>query len=339
MNLTYRVLGTAGRDNALLVQINGGQSTERLLFDCGDGCLSELSFAEIQSIDRLFFSHLHMDHIGGFDSFFRCTFQRTTKLNRISGPPDTSRILQHRFQGFLWNLHDEMSASWLIDDIYPEEIRTSRLELSEAFAIRHDEGVRKSEQEAAVGAGFTIETLTMDHRTPTLAYLVREHPRRNIDVTRLPALGLRPGAWLKQLKDGAAETTELLIDGKSYPVSELQRELLIETPGDSIAYLTDFLLDDAAFERLGEFLRGCQVIVCEAQYRHADLELAQRNHHMTSILAATLADRVGAQELVLFHLSERYDRADWEEMLREAQEVFPKTSYPASWGIESTKSA
>jgi ribonuclease Z len=116
MTMTFRVLGQPGRDNALLVQVDSGQAVERLLFDCGDGCLSELPFAEIQAIDSLFFSHLHMDHIGGFDNFFRSNYARTAKANLIYGPPQTATILQHRFQGFLSNLHEQMSASWQVTD-------------------------------------------------------------------------------------------------------------------------------------------------------------------------------------------------------------------------------
>lgn len=47
MSLVHQVLGQPGRDNALLVRVESGQRVSRLLFDCGDGCLSELSFAEI----------------------------------------------------------------------------------------------------------------------------------------------------------------------------------------------------------------------------------------------------------------------------------------------------
>src|SRR5215468_1472864 len=122
MNLTFRVLGTAGNDNALLVQVDSGQAVERLLFDCGESCLSGLALADILAIDHLFFSHLHMDHVAGFDSYFRCNFNRQTKPNRIWGPPETARIVQHRFQGYLWNLHEEMSATWFVSDIHPDRI-------------------------------------------------------------------------------------------------------------------------------------------------------------------------------------------------------------------------
>lgn len=332
--MTFRILGTAGRDNALLVLVDSGQAVEQLLFDCGDGCLTELSFAEIKAIDHLFFSHLHMDHVGGFDSFFRCTFNRETKPNRVWGPPETARILQHRFQGFMWNLHEKMSASWLVSDVSPRQIHTTRFETREAFAVAHDEGSQTYERTICSGAGYSVETFVMDHRTPTLAYVVRESVRRNIDRSRIASLGLRPGPWLKQLKEPPDHSATVVVEGVTYPLDELRSALVVERPGDSIAYLTDFLLDDTAMACLSDALRGCRTLVCEGQYRQADLELARRNFHMTAVQAATLAQRAEVGELVLLHLSDRYERRDWIEILREAKQVFPNTHCPAQWSLE-----
>lgn len=334
MSIRFRVLGAAGGDNALLVEVDSGQSVERLLFDCGEGCLSGLSFADIQSLDHLFFSHLHMDHVGGFDSFFRGVFNRTAKPNRIWGPPETSRILQHRFQGFLWNLHEEMSAEWRVADIYPGQVRWARFELGEAFAAAHEEGAEAWNRTLWSGAGAVVEAITMDHRTPSMAYGVREKPRRNIDTSRLASLGLKPGPWMKQLKEAPPDSSAtVIIDGVARPVRELWDLLIVETPGDSVAYLSDFLLDEAAMERLAEVLRGCGAIICESQYRSTDADLAEKNHHMTSVQAAALAQRAGARELVLFHLSDRYRPAEWLEMLAEARRIFPNTSLPPHWNL------
>ena len=200
MSITFRILGTAGRDNALLVQIDSGQAVERLLFDCGDGCLSELSFADIQAIDHLFFSHLHMDHVGGFDSFFRCTFNRDTKPNRIWGPPETARILQHRFQGFLWNLHEQMSATWHVSDVYPQQIHTARFELREAFAVAHDEGAQPSERRVWDGAGFIVEA---DHDGPPDAHAGVCRPREGATEHRYI-----PDGFLGPAAGALAEATE-----------------------------------------------------------------------------------------------------------------------------------
>lgn len=334
MSTTFKVLGAAGGDNALLVQIDSGQSVERLLFDCGDGCLSDVPFGEIQLIDHLFFSHLHMDHVGGFDSFFRCTFNREARPNCIWGPPESARILQHRFQGFLWNLHGQMSGSWRVADISEKEISTTRFELQEAFAVTHDEGTQPYDRVILDRPSYSVEVVTMEHGTPTLAYIVREKARQNIDTSRLAALGLRPGPWLKQLKETKTDE-QIMADGVAHSAEDLRKKLIMETPGQALAYLTDFLLDEPAMALLADVLKGCQTMVCEGQYRHADLELARKNLHMTTVLSATLAQRAQAGELVLFHLSDRYERADWLEMLREARQIFPKVSYPAQWKLEA----
>lgn len=171
----------------------------------------------------------------------------------------------------------------------------------------------------------------MDHLTPSLAYVVREKPRSNIDVSELQTLGLRPGPWLKQLKEATPALEFIEVNGVSHSVSSLRQSVLTVTPGDSVAYLTDFLMDESALSRLAETLRGCKIIVCESQYCRTDQELAQRNYHMTCTLAAEAAKRVGAEELVLFHLSDRYTPDVWAGMLRDAQHIFPSTRFPDAW--------
>ena len=337
MSIRYDVLGDAGRDNALLVRVDSGQAFERLLFDCGDGCLDGLSIAEIQALDGVCFSHFHMDHVAGFDSFFRCTFNRSAKANHVYGPPGTARIMQHRFQGFLWNLYEEMSGTWYVHDVDEGTIQDYRFELSQAFREAHDEGARDMGDGISSGEGYRVEALTMDHRTPSLAYIIREKPKVNIDTKKLASAGFRPGPWMRDLKDASLESDGILIDGVAHPVEKLRSELLVETEGESLAYLTDFLLDQSAMDRLTDALRGCRTVVCEAQYRDSDLELARKNFHMTTVLSATLAEKSGVHELLLFHLSDRYDRETWIDMLREAREIFPNTRYPGSWHLDDVK--
>jgi len=332
MSVTFQVLGDAGRDNALLVTVETGQAVSRLLFDCGEGCLNPLPFAEVRQIDHLCFSHLHMDHVAGFDSFFRCTYDRTDKPNHIWGPPQTAEILQHRFEGFLWNLVGGHQVSWHVRDLYAGHIASWRFELAEAFAHRHAEGEKPWTGSALDGPGYTVEPLLMDHGTPSVAYVVRETPRVNVDPARLASLGLAPGPWLQRVRGPRAdEGEEVVVGGVSRSVRELQESLLVETPGDSVAYLTDFLLNEAAADKLAEALRGVGAVVCESQYRHADVELAVRNRHMTATQAASLAKRAGVGRLVLFHLSDRYRTEEWRAMLSEAREIFPATDFPEHW--------
>lgn len=339
MSLRHEVLGLPGHDNALWLTVDSGHDTARLLFDCGDGCLAGKSFAEIQSLDGLFFSHLHMDHVGGFDSFFRCVFDRRGRGNHIWGPPDTARILEHRFQGFLWNLYEELEGSWLVTDIGTDVVRTSRFELHEGFSIAHPAGEEPFTGTLLVREGFSIETMHLDHRTASMGYRVREPARVNVDEARLAAAGLRPGPWMKALKDLAAgETGETIdVDGRTLSLDALRRDLLRETPGESIAYLTDFRLSEEALPAVAAWLAGTTTLVCESSYRHADADVAIRHRHMTTRLTATLAREAGVGALELIHLSDRYSGEEWLAMLAEAREVFPAATFPPHWRIAPTR--
>lgn len=335
MSIEFHILGDAGNDNALFVRVQTGQALYRLLFDCGEGCLTALPLAEVQAVDHLCFSHLHMDHIGGFDTFFRITYNRDTKPVRVWGPPATARILHHRFQGFLWNLHDGQPGTWYVSDLHPDHQERLRFEAGEAFAQAHEAGAHPFDGTLLDEPAFTVTALHMDHMTPSLAYIVREKPHINVDTASMSALGLRPGSWLQRVKASPqpGDPPSIEIDGVSYDLANLRARLLVETPGDSIAYLTDFLLDDAALERLSVALHGCTILVCESQYRSADAELARKNHHMAAAQVAELARRAHVDRLILIHLSARYVPAEWLSLLDEARAIFPNTAFPDHWRL------
>lgn len=332
MPILHQVLGAPGRDNALLLRIDSGQRVTRLLFDCGDGCLSNLSISEIQSIDHLLFSHLHMDHIGGFDSFFRCNFNRTNKPNLIWGPEGTSRILHHRFQGFLWNLVEGTNTTWKINDISVESIDSYNYELSEAFSIKHFSAQSKIEHSILHTDDFSISAIVLPHHGDCIGYVVREKPKTNIQKDKIQDLGLKPGPWMQHLKNQSL-TGEITIDGNAYSLETLRSTILVESEADSVAYITDFLLNDETMNRLTHLLKGVDRVICEAQYSHNDIELATKNHHTTVRQVANLANTSKIGKLFLFHLSDRYDKTEWTEMLTECRSIFKESYFPEEWEI------
>src|SRR4051812_25914205 len=122
MPLSFQVLGQPGRDNALFVKVDTGQSQTRLLFDCGDGCPHQLGPSELREVDHLCFSHLHMDHVSGFDLYFRINFDRAVKSNQVWVPDGGEETIANRFRGFLWNLVDGPDAEpkwgeWLVHEV------------------------------------------------------------------------------------------------------------------------------------------------------------------------------------------------------------------------------
>jgi ribonuclease Z len=337
VSIVWRVLGDAGSDNAAYARIETGQAIHRLLLDCGEGCLSTLDPGEVRTIDHLLFSHLHMDHIGGFDSFFRVNYNRPTRPVGVWGPPETIRILHHRFRGFLWNLYEGEPGVWRVHEVYPDRVETARFDADEAFATLHgEETYGRAGRLILDEPAYTVEAFQMNHQTPSLAYVVREQPRLNIDERRLADLGLAPGVWLRQLKAWTPENgAEITIAGASHEVEKLRDALLVETPGESLAYLTDFLLDEPAQERLAPALRGVETVICECQYLDEDADLAARNYHMTPSAVATLARRADVGRLILFHVSARYRRDGWMRLLAEARTVFPRTDFPPQWEMDS----
>ena len=322
-----QVLGVPGDDNALFVKVESGQETYRLLFDCGD-CLRYADTSDLRATEHLFFSHLHMDHVSGFDGFFRLNFNRKEPVY-VWGPPETGRIIHHRTQGFMWNYKGQ-KGTWWVGDIHEGEVEQIRLATRDGFECVQEVVTQPFEGRVLGTPDFTVEAIRLDHRTPSMGYLVREKPRLNLDKTKLRASGLPPGPWLQDLKEGRLdEAARRGPEGVS--PERLRAELLTETPGESAAYLTDFGMVGDAEDKLAEFLSGCTTLICESHYRHEDLDLATQRYHLTSVQVATLAARAEVGELVLIHVSDRYQAQGWGALLAEAREIFPNTRFPAGW--------
>ena len=332
MSIEWQVLGRAGADNALHVVVDSGQSRESLLFDCGERCLDGLRASEIQAVAHLCFSHFHMDHVAGFDGFFRLNYNRPDFPVGVWGPPGTVKVMEHRFQGFVWNLHTGQPGEWVVREIGRETIGTARFYVDEAFAAQGQPGRPWHPPVVHRTEGWRLEARLLPHGSiASVAWRVVEAPKRNIDPNALRKLGHLPGPWLKDVADGdKADGEPVEVGGRKVPVGELRRELLVTTPGESITWLTDFRVEPgtAEWDGLISWLAGTTTLVCECQYRAADKALAEKNAHMTTDLVGRLAAEAGVGRLVLQHLSRRYSVAEWLAMRDEAKAVFPRTELP-----------
>lgn len=333
MSIRYQVLGKPGRDNALMVWVDSGTQVYRLLFDCGENLLHEVKQSDVKAIDYLFFSHLHIDHVAGFDYFFRRNYDRESKPIFIWGPEDTSSIIHHRLQGFKWNLVGSQPGTWQITDISEKKLTTDTYKTSEGFSKRHREGELEYKGTILDNKDFSVSCTILNHIIPTIAYVIIEKNSLNVDKAALANSGLNPGAWLESLKDLSLNEEEFVeIDLNTYRIKDLREKLLIETPGEKIAYLTDFVNDDISRERAKALVRNCNTVVCESQYSVKDTELAEKNFHMTTQQTALIAKEADAKKLILFHISERYStETDYSELLSEARMVFPETYFPEEW--------
>jgi ribonuclease Z len=330
MSLAWQILGVIDGDNALFVRVNAGQAIRNIVFDCGEGCVLQLELSDVLELDQVFFSHFHADHVAGFDALLRARLNLEKPLE-LWGPAGAIELISHRLQGILWNLADGLCAPWTVHEIVENTVCTRTFRTLESFKNILPDTEKTWQDTILKTPHFSVQARIMDHATPSLAYRLSEPERLNVDAAQFAVLGLRPGAWIKAFKDAPLEQTELEIEGAIYDLEALRSKLLVRSSGEAIAYLTDFLLDEKAMLKLEGMLKADDVLVCESQYLHGDLELATKNFHMTNVQAATLATRVRARGLVLFHLSRRYTNLQWQELLEGAQTVFPKTSFSRGW--------
>jgi len=343
MSIAYRVLGPPGADNALFATVEDGQSRSRLLFDCGQGVLDDVSFSEIAKIEALFFSHFHFDHFAGFDSVFRRNWCRPDSPVRIFGPTGTCQVMHHRLQGFIWNNAVGQPGEFLVSEFDGRSLRTIRLRTTDCF--RDAVVVADVDSGGEPGTGilyeterFTVSCCVMDHGTDSLAFITREKPSINVDALAMESLGLRGGPWIRSLKKhalDACDETMLEVEGRSLRIGELRDRLLKFQEGGSIAYLTDFTLANSEDEeKLLRFLEGCKVLICENNYLDAEVEQARRNRHLTTSEVGRLARSVAPDMLVLFHLSDRYLPEQWALQLDTIRKLYPATVFPEHYRID-----
>ncbi len=327
MSIHRQVLGQVFNDNALHVQTDSGSQIYSLLFDCGENCLTVMQPAQIQKIDHLFLSHFHLDHFAGFDTFIRHNYNRETKPVHIWGPEGAADFIQHRLLGFEWNLLTELSTRWIIHEIGKECIKEISLYARERFREQHRDQQKNYTGLIFGNRDFRVYVLNLNHRIPSLGYIVCEQPRKNIRTEALDKLGLEPGPWLEDLKNNAGRGPEqMIIDGKSFDREYLEKLLLRIRSGSSIAYLTDFIYEADELKKQFQNLPAADICICEAQYLNEDRGLATINYHLTAEQAARIALLLKAKQLVLFHFSRRYRAEHLPDFLAQARAVFPRTS-------------
>ena len=100
----------------------------------------------------------------------------------------------------------------------------------------------------------------------------------------------------------------------SLPLSLIEEQIVIATPGETLAYVTDIRRSVSNDRRVLELADRADHFFCEAAFLDRDADHAERKHHLTARQAGELARRAGARRLTIFHFSPKYGRE--EESLR-----------------------
>jgi ribonuclease Z len=158
---------------------------------------------------------------------------------------------------------------------------------------------------------FMLQALPLQHSARCLAYRFEETDRRKIDIKKVRKFGLH-GALIGKLQRGESITFK----GRTIKpddVSHIKR-------GKKIA----FILDTALCNNCLKIAKDADLLISEATYSNELEEKASEYLHLTAKEAAEIAKKAKAKQLILTHLSQRYEKND-AKIIQEAKKIFKNT--------------
>ncbi|UTE76246.1 ribonuclease Z [Rossellomorea sp. KS-H15a] len=259
------------------------------LFDCGEATQHQILHTSLKPrrIEKIFITHLHGDHIYGLPGLLGSrSFQGGETKLTVYGPKGIKEFIEVSLSVSRTHLQ------------YPLEV------------VEIEEGVIFQDE------GFSVEAMGLDHALPTFGYRVIEKAKPGVlQVDQLRERGVQPGPLYKKLKCG--ETVRLEdgteVDGKDF--------LGPSIPGRVVTILGDTRFCSNAME----LSKNADVLVHEATFNRDQEEMAREYYHSTTKQAGETALQAGARRLFLTHISSRYAKESWEELEKEARDVFPES--------------
>lgn len=323
-----RLLNGIAGDPAVFVEAMHAPGA--ILFDCGD--LSALSTRHLLRVELLCVSHAHMDHWADFDRLLRPLIGREKRL-AVVGPPGFAQRLHHRLASYTWNLVDRIPAPLIFDalEVHPGRVIRTRFRLQTGFAPEVLPDAAAEDRVVLRLGTIALRAALLDHGTPSLGFALEEARYINILGDRLAARGLPTGPWLTALKQAVAEgrpdahpipifaRAAEAAGAPALPLGAL-RDVVAETPGQRVAYLTDFADTPANRATATALAGGADTLLIEAPFLAADAAHAADRMHLTTTAAGEIARAAGARRVMPFHLSQRHlgAEAQWQAEIEAA---------------------
>ncbi|RTE88962.1 ribonuclease Z [Bradyrhizobium sp. LVM 105] len=275
---------------ALLVEAAG----KRVLVDCGEGTQRQLlrSGSGFRRLDRVLLTHAHLDHVLGIPGLFSTLgLRQSAEVMSIHGGPGTLDIVIRMLAG-LWG--------------------AGRAPIAVEFAAL-------SEGQVIDAGDFAIACFPVRHRdTDSFGFAFQSPSRRHLQPDRLAALGVPDGPLRGELAAGRA----VVIEGDRM----VDPEDVLGPPSGGKKLVV--IGDTETTEGLPQHVAGADLLVIEATFLERDAATARDYGHLTAAEAAALAAAGNVRQLVLTHLSGRYED---DEILAEAARIFPNTRIAADF--------
>ncbi|MCG5102985.1 ribonuclease Z [Oceanobacillus alkalisoli] len=259
------------------------------LFDCGEATQHQILHTSIKprKINKIFITHLHGDHIFGLPGLLSSrSFQGGDDAVTLYGPTGLRDYVETALR---------ISKSHLN---YPITI----VEIKDGSVIKEN--------------NFTIYVKELDHGVPSFGYrIVEKDSPGELLASKLQAKGIPPGPLYGKIKNNEYINTEQF--------GTLYRKDFIgpDKPGKIVTVMGDTRYS-ASFTT---FVEQSDVLIYEATFKAEQEDLAFQYFHSTTKQAATLAKEGNVKQLIMTHISSRYQQEDDEDLLQEARVIFPDT--------------
>jgi len=259
------------------------------LFDVGEATQHQILHTSIKPrrIEKIFITHLHGDHLYGLPGLLSSrSFQGGDTELIIYGPKGIAEYIKVSLS---------ISQTFLK---YPLKI----VELEEGVVFEDEQ--------------MMVETRRLDHGIPSYGFRIAEKDRPGtLLADKLAQAGVKPGPIYRKIKNGEQVVLE---DGRIVNPHDF---LGPAQQGRVVTILGDTRYCDNAII----LAQNADVLVHEATFSKVDQSLAHDYFHSTTHHAAEIAKRANVKKLYLTHISARYDRTAWKELVNEAQEIFSNT--------------
>ncbi|WP_099360637.1 ribonuclease Z [Fredinandcohnia onubensis] len=259
------------------------------LFDCGEATQHQILHTSIKpgKIEKIFITHLHGDHIFGLPGLLGSrSFQGGESLLTIYGPKGIRAFIETSIKVSTTHIR------------YPLEI------------VEIEEGVVFEDEQ------FCVTAKELEHGIQSFGYrIVEKDLPGTLLVDKLSKEGIKPGPIYQKIKEGQ---TVILEDGR-----QINGEEYIGPPkkGRTVTILGDTRYIKESIE----LAKDADILIHEATFSSNEADLAHDYFHSTTTQAANVAQKAGVKQLILTHISSRYQGDDSQRLLEEAQQVFKPT--------------
>ncbi len=270
------------------------------LWDCGESTQQQIqkTSLKLSKLEKIFISHLHGDHVFGLPGILASRGLRSGKNQnkvQIFGPEGLDIYLKETL-----NITKTYIPYEIKIEIIPPNLSTGIIWEDEEYIVRYTE---------------------VNHNIKTYAYSVEEKKdRSHFLIEKARKLNIPPGPIYRTLKEG--KTVELP-DGRIFQGKNFLNKI---KKGRKMA----FCGDTTYCENSVHLAEGADLLIHEATFSQQEEDLAKRNFHSTTIIAANVAEQAQVKKLLLTHISPRYSSNNKlaiteSDLLVEAQSVFPET--------------